>query len=46
MKEALEWWNSMTDSGRASFPHPATNEDILAYYNSPSGFVLPAKIKY
>ncbi len=40
MKEALNWWhNILTDAGRANFPKPKNNEDILAYYTSPADHI-------
>ncbi len=37
MKEALNWWyNTLTESGRSSFPKPKDNNDILNYYTNPA----------
>lgn len=47
MTEALNWWcNTLNDDGRASFPEPKSDEDILAYYTNPAEFVLPPNITY
>lgn len=47
MTEALNWWyNTLNDDGRASFPRPRTDEDILAYYTNPAEFTFPPDITY
>lgn len=46
LKDALNWWNSLTEHGRAQFPTPNSNEDILNYYNDPAVYSLPPNINY
>ncbi len=46
-QEALNWWyNVLNDEGRASFPKPRYDEDILYYYLNPASFILPPNITY
>ena len=46
MKEALKWWNSLTNSGRNQFPTPKTNQDILNYYNNPAEYCSSSNNHY
>lgn len=39
MSEALKWWNSLTDAGRAEFPEPESEEDIENYYDDPASHI-------
>jgi len=38
---AREWWfHHLTDDGRAQFPKPKGDDDIVSYYNDPADYIL------
>jgi hypothetical protein len=39
MKEALEWWNSLTEAGKNQFPATKNKATILQYYLNPADYV-------